>query len=1181
MDEERMVSALRKLYTGPFGPMAREVWIENAKQRIEAGEGESFLFILPTSTLLKSVRDQLLEETGGISELHLMAFDDVADAVARYADPFTKMLTNYELRRFFGRFLEETTGADLWTPEPQDRDSRVADEVRQAIIRAISELKRSGMNAEQAEQIAHSSKYNPKHRALARLLIRSDQELSQLSMEKGYTWLTYEARLERASQLLNEGASTTPPWLRKIDTIWVDHFTDFFPLQFQLLRSLLQLPTVKQAGIYLPYQPQLYDEQPSQLFAQRSARRKGGLANLLDQTLQRLRDELDFVEVSFESENFDEIQQTIAADWEVDLGKLNERADKHPTISISPELWHLPTIAFTAAEPMQSSVHNAFTMMPCASERKEAEWVAKSIKQKLLNDPSLSPTDFAVIVRDKKQAAAWLHPVFTKEQLPLELRLERSLTELPLFQQVDAALRLQSSNWSRDVLLKIADGSYKRWSHPPGASFIRWAKERGVREGERTWHEALERDLILLEQKQREVAETTDEEVDRARALARLEQQRADLQRSIQWLTELKESLRFIQQSASMQEHLTGLEQFLDDWQIPQRLATFLKEKKGYQLDWFKRDVECLKIMRRSLAQLRRSVEQLGEQRRKLSFGQFLREWEEQWQDEVIFEDQGQAVSNRIACLEPTGSRGMSYSHVYVLGCNEGVFPMKHREQWLLDDTERLMLQENGALTASHYHHDMEKMFFVMAISAARTSLTFSFVSPKTNESMLPSSFLEAILKKLPDEWLEQAAGRWPEALSKKAYAEDTALISSPEEYGLWLMNKSKEESDGRDDLFEDNWLPVSFPSILQGTWMEQLRRFGSFSEWDGYIRNELAVQKIADLFAAEKTIFSISQINEYMSSPLTFFFRRVLGIYPLEEFGLDVSPLDKGMIQHEALRQFYMQHRGEVLALEQLASLQAELAEHVRDHARRFAQDTIYERSSIWELETERLATALGNWLEVELTGREKASPQLLPTYFELSFGMNPDWDEVDPASSPDEIAIELEQERLRLRGKIDRIDLDDQGNFAIYDYKSSLARYKNYLQLADGAVTFQLPIYLRAMQQFLQTKGIADPQMIGGAFYSIGENDGGKRQGIWDKERKALLGIDGRTRSYSIEEKIEEDLLQVEEGLRRLREGRFYLTSATRPNPYYADNALYRYDPIYLKHKEKGGYEVNERAH
>jgi len=385
-------------------------------------------------------------------------------------------------------------------------------------------------------------------------------------------------------------------------------------------------------------------------------------------------------------------------------------------------------------------------------------------------------------------------------------------------------------------------------------------------------------------------------------------------------------------------------------------------------------------------------------------------------------------------------------------------------------------------------------------------------------------------------------------------------------------MSKAQEESDGQNHLFEAGWLPPLMPEILRGTWIEQVRRFGSFSEWDGYVKNEQAVQEISRLFAAETSVFSISQINEYMSSPLTFFFKRILHVYPLEEIGLDVSPMDKGEIQHEALRRFYLQHQGEVLSLEELEQLQEELAGHVREQAKRFAEGTIFENSSLWQLETERLALTLGKWLQVELTSRKKASPALLPTYFELSFGMKQEEDKVDQASIPDVIDLVLQEDPLRLRGKIDRVDLDAEGNFVIFDYKSSLSRYKSYVQMADGTYTFQLPLYLRAMQHWLKQQGVTEPQMIGGAFYSIGEKDGGKRAGLWDQDKKSLLGLDGKTKGHHIEEKVQADLNQVEAGLRRLREGHFYLTSSTRPNPYYADNSLYRYEPIYLKHKEKG---------
>src|SRR5690606_36857825 len=107
--------------------------------------------------------------------------------------------TNYELRRFYERFLEETMADSSWSGLG---DGLSIEEVKQTIIRTISELKRSGISSEQAEEIIDSPNYSPKHKALAHLLIRSDQELAKLSAENGYPCLTYEARLDKASEIL-------------------------------------------------------------------------------------------------------------------------------------------------------------------------------------------------------------------------------------------------------------------------------------------------------------------------------------------------------------------------------------------------------------------------------------------------------------------------------------------------------------------------------------------------------------------------------------------------------------------------------------------------------------------------------------------------------------------------------------------------------------------------------------------------------------------------------------------------------------------------------------------------------------------------------------------------------------------------------------------------------------------
>jgi ATP-dependent helicase/DNAse subunit B len=85
------------------------------------------------------------------------------------------------------------------------------------------------------------------------------------------------------------------------------------------------------------------------------------------------------------------------------------------------------------------------------------------------------------------------------------------------------------------------------------------------------------------------------------------------------------------------------------------------------------------------------------------------------------------------------------------------------------------------------------------------------------------------------------------------------------------------------------------------------------------------------------------------------------------------------------------------------------------------------------------------------------------------------------DPTSSPE--AVEFTSPdgtmRLRIRGRIDRVDITPEGKFLIYDYKSG--REHPRAKDIEAGTALQLPLYLLAFEQITGSHG------IGGGYYKI----------------------------------------------------------------------------------------------
>src|SRR5690606_31568793 len=136
--------------------------------------------------------------------------------------------------------------------------------------------------------------------------------------------------------------------------------------------------------------------------------------------------------------------------------------------------------------------------------------------------------------------------------------------------------------------------------------------------------------------------------------------------------------------------------------------------------------------------------------------------------------------------------------------------------------------------------------------------------------------------------------------------------------------------------------------------------------------------------------------------------------------------------------------------------------------------------------IEKSRIRQQLIQLLAHECFWRRKVENPPAPRFLELGFGMAADpalvhRGEIDPRTrtSPAELKL-AEDWTLRLRGKVDRVDMDADGYYALYDYKSGAAPSMEAIRSGDQ---LQLPLYLWVLQE---TFGLHPDQAVGAAYYT-----------------------------------------------------------------------------------------------
>lgn len=224
-----------------------------------------------------------------------------------------------------------------------------------------------------------------------------------------------------------------------------------------------------------------------------------------------------------------------------------------------------------------------------------------------------------------------------------------------------------------------------------------------------------------------------------------------------------------------------------------------------------------------------------------------------------------------------------------------------------------------------------------------------------------------------------------------------------------------------------------------------------------------------------ERRLWSASSLELWASCPVRWLVERWLGGEDLEPTS---EPLASGSLKHAALKACLERLR------EQSGSARITPASLPR--ARRLLEQALAELADgfTWAGSPQRRLAARRR-LQVDLDRylglAAESGGSLEPTHLELEFGF--DADHLPPLDIG---------EGVLLRGRIDRVDVGEDGEAVVYDYKGRSAP-PGARWLRDGS--WQLALYMRAAQRLLGLRPV-------GGFYQPLAGTDIKPRGVLDRE-------------------------------------------------------------------------------
>lgn len=389
--------------------------------------------------------------------------------------------------------------------------------------------------------------------------------------------------------------------------------------------------------------------------------------------------------------------------------------------------------------------------------------------------------------------------------------------------------------------------------------------------------------------------------------------------------------------------------------------------------------------------------------------------------------------------------RARSIKYLLILGLSEGEFPAPPPADVFYTSAER----EGHPLRLLQFVPADDATLWWQVISNCRVRLTLSrpYLDDNGTEWM-PSPYWEEVIQRIDRLDTERIP------ISPKPEVENSSSVN---ELMIALATSGAKRVPSE---VQQLWETAQFSQSVVSLRESEL----SPGIYEGFVMSGDLIKEL-DFQYGHDHVWSPSRLNSYGNCPYGYFAQNVLNLDPQLDPEEGMDPLQFGSLLHELLEEYYIRLADEGVALStSTCDMALQILEEICDQTL-FTAPVRYgfRPGALWRYEQQeirRMLTSLING-ECEENGPE---PRFSPYLQEVKFGLG-------KGTYPTLYIHEGEFE-IKVRGVIDRVDRDTNGNLRIIDYKSGRTGFSK-TDIKKG-LSLQTAIYALAVEQLILSNAL-----------------------------------------------------------------------------------------------------------